>query len=451
MSAQLLNDILLPVETINRELDGKLLLALFAAEAGLNAHIGAMNQLAEGKFAPSIYVAKSVRFAKQVKLMAQLGHKIVAWDEEGLVRFRDDVHKSRIERAAFSIPVALFSWGPSNSAIWREHPYYNGVEIVESGNPRIDLLRPELRSLHQEAAIKLREQYGEFVLFNTNFGFVNHFKPQGRGPKVKRGSLDGRGYVRFKAQVDTHKRKIFEGFVEAVPQLAAAIAPRRLIIRPHPSESRAAWDKVAAGLPNVSVVYEGGVAQWLMASSCLIHNGCTSAVEANVMNRPVLAYQPVIDPDLDPFLPNAVSECFTDVQEMGKRLREILDGKTGGSQTEQRAAIIRNNVAALDGPFACERIVSALAHLRSPDHDQGTSLSRLIAYSKVTARKLSHLVLHQDRLYEQHKGGVQQFDAAQIARRANQFAKALKRFDNLVFEQRSRGIVTIRNERQAAS
>jgi surface carbohydrate biosynthesis protein len=442
MSRRRFNDILLPIETANRELDGKLLLAMFAAEAGFNAHIGTKNHIAESWFGPAIYVAKSVRAGNHVNLMAQLGYKVVAWDEEGLVRFRDDIHKSRIERDAFSTPSTLFSWGPSNSAIWREHPFYDGTPIVESGNPRIDLLRPELRSLYDTACAQLRERYRDFVLLNTNFGFVNHFKQSGGGV-VKAGALDGQLFATFKAQVDEHKRKIFTAFQKAVPEIAAAIAPRCLVIRPHPSEDRSVWDQVANGLTNVSVVYEGSIAQWLLASRCVIHNGCTTAVEARVMGRPALAYQPVTDPDLDIFLPNALSESFGDVASLAARLRDILDGKLAEKGDADRAALIRHHIASLEGPFACERIVETLSLLRDSDDGRFSPVARLGGYGMVLKRRLKRLLGHHDKRYETHRLGSYEFTASHIAERAGQFAKALGRFGDLAFEQRGPGVVTV--------
>jgi surface carbohydrate biosynthesis protein len=80
------NDILLPVETASRELDAKLLLGLFAAEAGFRCHIGMMRQLHAPGYPPSIYISKSVRFGKALQTVAAFGHTVVAWDEEGLVR-----------------------------------------------------------------------------------------------------------------------------------------------------------------------------------------------------------------------------------------------------------------------------------------------------------------------------------------------------------------------------
>ena len=129
--ATTLNDILLPVETVSRELDGKLLLALFAAEAGFRSHIGVMSLIQQPGFPPSIYISKSVRFAKRVQLMRGLGHVIAAWDEEGLARFNDTVHSARIEPEAFNLPSLLFSWGKSNSDLWRRHPSYHGTPIID--------------------------------------------------------------------------------------------------------------------------------------------------------------------------------------------------------------------------------------------------------------------------------------------------------------------------------
>ena len=50
-------DILLPVETSARELDAKLLLALFAAESGFRCHIGTMTRIQNPGFVNSIYVS----------------------------------------------------------------------------------------------------------------------------------------------------------------------------------------------------------------------------------------------------------------------------------------------------------------------------------------------------------------------------------------------------------
>ena len=48
-------------------------------------------------------------------------------------------------------------------------------KIRISGNPRFDVLRPELRGLFDGDARALREKYGPYILVATNFSRYNHF------------------------------------------------------------------------------------------------------------------------------------------------------------------------------------------------------------------------------------------------------------------------------------
>jgi hypothetical protein len=130
---------------------------------------------------------------------------------------------------------------------------------------------------------------------------------------------------------------------------------------------------------------------------------------------------------------------------MCNRLVEILSHGNSMTEDSDRAALVRENIAALDGPFACERIVEALARLRETTHDHGPSLSRVFARSSVLARKFSRKLVHRNRSYQRHKVDHSQFTVERIGARADEISKALRRFHGLVFEQRTPGIVTIRN------
>ena len=442
--AHRLNDILLPVETVARELDGKLLLALFAAEAGYRCHIGVMSRIQRPGFPSSIYVSKSVRFAKQVRLMKGLGHTIVAWDEEGLARFNDSVHSARIEPEAFALPALLFSWGKSNTDLWRNHPYYHGTPIADTGNPRADLLRPELHGLYAEAVGVLRQRYGSFILLNSNFGIVNHFKTAGRKAKVGSKSHDAKAFLAFRKGVETHKRQIFEAFLAAIPEIAKSLRPHRLLTRPHPSEDHAAWRKAAEGLDNVSVVYEGAVVPWLLAAKCLVHNGCTSAVEAGVLHLPALAYRPVSSSEFDIALPNALSENYTDLADLCHRARQLADAAETRDMLAPYPQLLHENIASLEGPLACARIVAALEELRARSAISSPSWpERIAARGQYAYRRIKHLIAHESRRYEHHKSSADEFNPDSIERRAARMANALGRFGSLQYVQHSEGVVTI--------
>jgi surface carbohydrate biosynthesis protein len=52
-----------------------------------------------------------------------------------------------------------------------------GTSIHLTGNPRGDLLRPELRGFYARDIESIRREYGDFILMNTNFKPVNAFYP----------------------------------------------------------------------------------------------------------------------------------------------------------------------------------------------------------------------------------------------------------------------------------
>lgn len=441
---QTYNDILLPVETTARELDAKLLLALFAAEAGFTAHIGTLGAIQSPGFPPSIYLSKSVRFTKSVQIMARFGHAVVAWDEEGLVRFDDEKHGNRIEMGALEIPHLLLSWGPDNARMWKAHAFYNGRPIAETGNPRIDLLRPELRTLHEKDAADLIGRFGDFALLNTNFAIVNHFRPGGRRVKASMNSHNSQAFIEFREGLENHKRALLKSFLSALPAIAQGIKPFRLIVRPHPSESLVPWQETAKGLDNVTVLLEGAVVPWLLATKCLIHNGCTSAVEASVLKTPALAYCPFEDVEYDLDLPNALSEKLVDVASVVHRARQLLEA---GRKADQRAAwpvLLQDNISSLDGPLASERIVQELLKLRdSTPIVKRSAVNVARAYGKFAFKSVRRQLSPGRRKYEEHKSNALEFNKREIEKKIETMSRAIGKFGSFKVSERSPGILTI--------
>ena len=357
--------LLLPVEITSRELDAKILLGLFAAERGYDVIVGRNQPLKSPLLPRSIFLCKSVRRFQSVKPPFILGHSVVAMDEEGLVRFPDQFQSMRLETEVFRATRALLAWGRDNAEHWTRLPNYDGTPIFETGNPRADLLRPELRGFHAEAARKLGERYGPFVLVNTNFSIVNHFTPGFNPVKPTRNVP----LAVFQAAADglvRHKTALMGEFGALLPRLAAAIAPVKLIVRPHPSENRQPWQEAVRDLANAEVVFEGAVVPWLLAASCVIHNGCTSAIESRVLGTPAIAFRPVRSSAHDLELPNAVSvECDTADAVVACAMTALAGGDPRLAKGLPVPELLRHHIANLDGRFACERILDAFEESRA--------------------------------------------------------------------------------------
>jgi hypothetical protein len=111
----------------------------------------------------------------------------------------------------------------------------------------------------------------------------------------------------------------------------------------------------------VRVVSERSVIPWLMGASVLIHNGCTTAVEAAVLGRPTITFKPVTRKGFDFELPDSLSHETYDRDELVATTRRIVDGDPAEASGEPlRREILDRHLAALDGPLAADRMVSAL-------------------------------------------------------------------------------------------
>ena len=369
--------LIIPVENQVRELDPKLLLACIAVKHGFSVIIGSHREidLRIASFPRSMYLNKSMteRNLKMFRIMRKIGHEILTWDEEALVHLPEETYYSRrLSPIAIRYNSDLFAWGEDNAELWRQYPHLPAdMPIHVTGNPRSDMLRPEMRSFYEPEAAEIRKTYGRFILVNTNFNHVNAFFPPqnlfrppatpGEEPEFGKAAV---GMSReFAEGLRNHKQAIFEAFKTLIPILDQRYPEHRIIIRPHPTESQQPYLDIANRSERVEVTNEGNVVPWLMATDVVIHNGCTTGVEAYMMRVPAISYRCRIDETYDMGfyrLPNLISlQCF-DLDQLHGTLAKILNGELGAADGAEREALVKHYLAAQDGPLACERIVAVL-------------------------------------------------------------------------------------------
>jgi surface carbohydrate biosynthesis protein len=369
--------IIIPVENQVRELDPKLLLACIAVRRGFAVIIGSHREVdfRITSFPRSLYLNKSMteRNLKMFRIMEKMGHEILTWDEEALVHLPAETYYSRrLSPTAIRYNSHLFAWGEDNAELWRRYPHIPAdMPIHVTGNPRSDMLRPELRSFYETEADEIKQQHGNFILVNTNFNHVNAFFPAqnlfrpvknpGETPQFGKAAV---GMSREYAEgLRDHKQAIFEAFKELIPILDRTYPDHTIIVRPHPTENQQVYQDIAGKCLRVKVTNEGNVVPWLMATDVVIHNGCTTGVEAYMMDVPAISYRAQIDDTYDMGfyrLPNLVSHQCYDVDHLQETLSKIFKGELGTANGDERRELVNHYLAAQDGPLSCERIVSVL-------------------------------------------------------------------------------------------
>lgn len=382
----------MPVEVMVRELHAKLLLAAVAAETGYASIVGPKDEIyrlacnGPPGIAISFCMAKS--FEPVFRSMKAQKQFIVAMDEEGLVTLREDLYQRyRMSTDTLRHADVCLCWGDRQKTAVCRNSGHLACRIHATGNPRLDLLRPELRGVYSKDVETLKRRIGPYLLINTNFGCSNHVA----GQEYSMAALRDKGWMETPLDESYHRGRvahqaaILAHFADAIPILSVAFPDTHIVIRPHPSESHQLWQNVAAHNANVSVIQEGNVVPWIMASEAVVHNGCTTAVEAYLLGIPSVAYMPIVDEQYEASLPNDLSIKVSSVAELIEAIKELRShGQDNMSvQCEQKDSLLSEYLSDNSRLWASEKIVDYL----------GASYPKAPTYAIASIeRKLRYLV-----------------------------------------------------------
>ena len=445
--------LIIPVENQIRELDAKILLSCVAAERGFPVVLGSRGYIHQQitSLPRGVYLAKSMRSLSErmFSILRGLGHEIVGWDEEGVVRGPDPYyHERRLSPKALRMVSLLFAWGEDDARAVRACPGFPGIPIHITGNPRVDLLRSDVRAYFDPEVAALRERFGPFILVNTNFALVNHFVPKlGNGRPAP-----GEPPTGVQAEVLTRLRVLrsglFRAFQQMIPAIAEALPDYAIVIRPHPVERAEPWEAAARDHKRVHVLQEGSVVPWLIAARVLVHNCCTTSVEASILGTPSVAYEPVRGDFPESTLPNSLSHRAADLEQLIRTLRAIMDGRLGALPEGERRHL-RYHIASLEGPLASDRMVDVLeqaGYLGQCPAKPG-ALRYLRGWAGATLRSHQKRISSRRRNHrtsaEYHDHRFPDISTEMIRERIERFGNLLGRFRGLCVRQSSRHIFHI--------
>jgi len=384
----------LPVTSQPRELDAKLLLALVARERGHQAWIGykSVFQNRLGALEPGVFLIHNARQdTKRVRLTRDHGHRVLVLDEEALVRQTDEIFLKKHPEGAFDPVSRILCWGEDDSELWRRNGIGDDNRRAVVGNPRFDLLRPELAGFFGAQVASIKARYGDYLLLNTNFPTVNNLTPQGGGVRLAPWAMDERGQS-LSDMFLANKRAMLDAMVALVAPLARAIEPSTLVIRPHPNEDHGRWREAVRGIPNAHVAFEGGVAPWLIGATALLHNNCTTAVEAAAARVPVINFRPWAT-EFDNPLSNAFGQTCGSAGEAASAFAAIR-ARGRGELSPAEMARLRHHVRNVEGPLSCEHIVEAAeAAFAGPESRAGHGrVSRRLAVARMRLTWLARYI-----------------------------------------------------------
>jgi surface carbohydrate biosynthesis protein len=332
--------ILLPIETIVRELDWKLDLAVHLANTQRQIYIGHHDIIHEmvQHLSNGLYVGKNIfASSNQSPRLAELqekGFTSIYLHEEGGV-FKGDkndweaVLTSQYDPKLFNENDILCTWGRSQC----EFDMTRGAHSVHvTGHPKFDQYRPSKNKVFSLEAEMLVAKYGKIILVNTNFALFNN------------GNLntENRALQKNKLELNATEGSSLYSMIALIAHISEHLPDRTVVLRPHPAEGMEIYTQMLSHLPNVIIERKGSLGAWLKAADCLIQNGCTTAIEAYFSGTPVLSYEHQSNLQSYIWLPKQIGDTAKNPQEVCKWITNLSQYKPTIRNSERVEDFIEN-------------------------------------------------------------------------------------------------------------
>jgi surface carbohydrate biosynthesis protein len=184
-------------------------------------------------------------------------------------------------------PEKVFVWGTEQEEILHDFDSgYRGVTVV-TGAQRLDLCLKKNHWLSDRQSTKLRAELGDFTLIATRFSTVLHVEPL-RSLTSLLTRADRPLAAEIQANRWSQDSVDFGMFIVLIRRLLTEFPDRHFVIRPHPSENMAIYQKLFGHFSNLTTTRDGNLLPWLLASKLLVTSNSTSGVEAALAGIPTV-------------------------------------------------------------------------------------------------------------------------------------------------------------------
>jgi len=374
-----MHTVALPIKIKNREYYGKLWLALHLISPGTRVVVGDINGLNNTiptEIQPDVYVAENGRRTGYVfEEVKRSESSLVFLDSEG--GGWNDHYADSIDEDFLNAVSLVLTWGKKTENILVKDTDYPPERIRTTGNPRFDLLQPGLRDVYRDEATRIRNRFGDYILFNMNFSFLTDFYKDEFETYIKTSDLP---YSEALQQLQNETVLMLD-FFEAVERIYCSELLYNVIIRPHPSVEADFYRDRFRNYNSVFVEKSGDVRPWIIGADAVVHNNCTTGIESVLLNTPTISLTPDFEKaksETRTHLSNEVSIKVQSVDELLKTLRTTVSGNCQYTLSEKQMIMLKQYFANID-TLAAPAAAAAIEEIR-PEQDS-------LSYSKPDLRQ----------------------------------------------------------------
>ena len=353
--------LIIPVEIQVRELPGRLLTGSVAASRGYDVLIGhdrVVRRLARHLPRGILFdKALGMKGDKKIARYRRLGYTITALDEEstGIMSNPDYFLSVRLSPESLSRAERWFAISDKVRDLVHDERPGSGDKIVTTGLPRTDVWRKPFHALYEREVEAIRREHGRFILFCSNFGAIVHARDASFvKQQYQRHQKHYSDAVIYRENLAKQLRVNLDAFLQMLPKLRDWFPDRKVIVRQHPSEDRGYWQQALGGLDGVEIHGSGIAGPWILASDCMVHHGCTTGIEAELMGKPHIMYAPHPDHHHDTPVMQAFAPIEKDEASLRQAIGKMLENPDIFRKDRSR---LETYYASLDGKLVGEKVV----------------------------------------------------------------------------------------------
>ncbi|QPF93876.1 surface carbohydrate biosynthesis protein [Bradyrhizobium commune] len=357
----------LVVDNPLRDLEGLVLLARQLSTRGARATLVPMYEQGFDVPAlqPDLVLVNYTRpnNADLIKSYKRAGILVGVLDTEGIGGKNADQFATMVKSAGCPELVDLYCvWGQSQYAAFLRQKTVAEDLLHVTGCPRYDFCAPPWR-----AALPKPSVGSGYVLINTNFPTVNPRFSTGSAHEEE--SMVKAGFSReFARQFIADGGHAHRNALDMAIKLARHFVDVEFVLRPHPFENINSYDAFAA-LPNAKVIQSGTSLEWISGARLLVHQNCSTAIEATMLNVEPLSMEWFNTPALRLDAATRVSRGAAAEADMIELVRQGLENRLPPLPSETgrfRREIIDELYTAMDGASSVRVSEAVLATIATP-------------------------------------------------------------------------------------
>lgn len=292
--------IFITIESVKRELDSKILLALKALKKNYRVVIGQKSGLysAIKYFNSGIVILKSFgpRNTSQIDFLKQNGFKLVSNDEELILAmdFQDKIDTRMNNENLKKLDLLLAVGEKSDYPVIKKNLNILMKNVFISGNIRLELLKKKYRKLLEKDSFDIKKKFGNYILLLTGFARINKFRENFQIDytynRIVEANIDPESYhiylaeqqIRMQRESLLQTLKFLDNFEKNFPD-------KKILISPHPNERLDFWRNYIKKrkFKNIFLNSDMLSASYPIINSCelLITTNSTSILEAFFLEK----------------------------------------------------------------------------------------------------------------------------------------------------------------------